>query len=64
MYTKSLRKDFMKASKRLNIFSNFSSMVKGSEDIDDLSDKVIKLEADLAIIKKRQVRTDKLKKRR
>lgn len=63
LYTKSLRTEYMKASKRLNIFSNFSSMVKGSEDIDELSDKMIKMETELAMIKKRQQRSDKLRRK-
>jgi len=36
LYPNSLRAEFMKASKRLNIFSNISHYMKGTEDVESL----------------------------
>ncbi len=43
LYPKSLRREYIKASKRLNIFSNFSNFVKGYEDIEEVQQEINQL---------------------
>ncbi len=43
LFTAKLRKEYLKASGRLNIFSNFSSFVRGYENTEDLKSQIRKL---------------------
>lgn len=47
LYQESLRTEYSKASKRLNIFSNFSSMVKGGTDYQELQSQLTNLQEQL-----------------
>lgn len=44
LYPETLRKEYSKASKRINMFSNFANMVKGFENTEELKDKIRSLE--------------------
>ena len=61
LYPKTLRKEYSKASRRLNIFSSFASMVKGAEEKDKMNERMNQMEGDMSKMKKRIQRTDKLK---
>lgn len=43
LYPESLKKEYSKASKRLNVFSNFSNFVKGAQDMDEMRDEIAKM---------------------
>lgn len=43
LYPDSLKKEYSKASKRLNVFSNFSNFVKGAQDMDEMRDEIAKM---------------------
>jgi len=43
LYPESLRSEYMKASKRINLFSNMSHYMKGYENTDALRTQVLKL---------------------
>jgi len=47
LYPHTMRSEFNKASKRLNIFSNFASMAQGVSNMQELSEKVTNLEQEL-----------------
>lgn len=53
LYPESMRKEYSKASKRLNLFSNLSSFIRGAESIDEMKEVIITLESDMAKISKR-----------
>lgn len=44
LYPETLRKEYSKASKRINMFSNFANMVKGFENTEELKTKIRSLE--------------------
>lgn len=64
LYPRTLRDEYAKASKRLNIFSNITSMAKGSDRADEIEERMKKMEGDLHKIKKRVGRTNPLRKKR
>ena len=43
LYPETLRSEYSKASKKLNVFSNFSSFVKGYENTEELKSQIRKL---------------------
>lgn len=51
LYPESLRMEYSKASKRLNVFSNFSSFVKGGADYQQMQTELIKLREDIEMMK-------------
>ena len=70
-YSENMRVEFMKASGKLNIFSNISKYMKGSSELQVLRDQnqklqveMVEIKEDLAMIKKKQVRTRNLKRKR
>jgi len=63
LFSKTLQKEYSKASRRINIFSNFSSMAKGESNTDEMNEKIKKLEQNMLKIQKRISRTDKLRKK-
>ena len=63
LFSKTLRKEYSKASRRINIFSNFSSMAKGESNTDVMNEKMKKLEENMAKMQKRISRTDKLRRK-
>ena len=63
LFSKTLRKEYSKASRRINIFSNFSSMVKGESNVDEMNEKISQLQQNMAKMKKRISRTSNLRKK-
>ncbi len=63
LYPETLRKEYSKASKMLNIFSNFSSHMKSAQSGDEMKERMSKIEEELAKALKRIKRTDKLKRK-
>ena len=63
LYPKTLRNEYAKASKRLNIFSNITSMAKGADNISEVNDKLNEMEKKLAKVVKRVSRTSNLRKK-
>lgn len=62
LFSKTLRKEYSKASSRINIFTNFSSNAKGASEIDEVKEKLAILEENLLQVTKRRERTRKLRK--
>ena len=63
LFPKSLRTEYAKASHRLNIFSNFSSMAKGIDHISEFGEKLDEVQKKLAKVEKRIARTRNLRKK-
>lgn len=63
LFPKSLRTEYAKASRRLNIFSNFSSMAKGVDNMEEVNDKLNEMEQKLAKVVKRVSRTKNLRRK-
>ncbi|WP_268542364.1 tyrosine-type recombinase/integrase [Candidatus Nitrosotenuis cloacae] len=57
LYPESLRKEYSKASKILNIFSNLESHYKSAQSASDVSERMTKMEDELAKVLKRHERT-------
>lgn len=53
LYPESMRKEYSKASKRLNVFSNLSSFIRGAESMEEMQGKISALETNLAKVTKR-----------
>ena len=64
LFSKTLRKEYSKASHRINIFSNFSSMVKGESNADVVNEKLEKLQQNMAKMQKRISRTNDLRRKK
>ncbi|WP_428324348.1 tyrosine-type recombinase/integrase [Nitrosopumilus sp.] len=64
LFSRTLRKEYSKASRRINIFSNFSSMAKGESNADVMNEKVRKLEENMAKMQKRIERTNSLRRKK
>jgi len=64
LFSKTLRKEYCKASRRINIFSNFSSMVKGESNSDEMNEKITQLQQNMEKMQKRIIRTDKLRRKK
>jgi hypothetical protein len=64
LFSPNLRKEYSKASRRINIFSNFSSMVKGESDTDEMNEKIEKLQQNMAKMQKRISRTNNLRRKK
>ena len=60
MFSGELRREYAKGSYKINIFSNFSNMVKGGNNAEDVNKKIKQLQLNMDKIKKRISRTDKL----
>ncbi|PBO84881.1 MAG: hypothetical protein COA77_07270 [Thaumarchaeota archaeon] len=63
MFSKTLQKEYSKASRRINIFSNFSSMAKGESNTDVMNEKMEKLQQNMEKMQKRISRTNKLQRK-
>jgi len=63
LFSKTLRKEYAKASRRINIFSNFSSMAKGESNADVMNEKMEKLQQNMEKMQKRISRTNRLRKK-
>ena len=63
LFPKSLRTEYAKASRRLNIFSNFSSMARGVDNIGEVKDKLNEMERKLDKVVKRVSRTKNLRRK-
>lgn len=63
LFSKTLRKEYAKASRRINIFSNFSSMAKGESNADLMNEKISKLEQNMEKMQKKISRTSKLRRK-
>jgi hypothetical protein len=64
LYPETLRKEYCKASKLLNIFSNFASFVKGGQSNDEMKERMSKVESELSKVFKHHDRTKNLKRKR
>ena len=64
LFSKTLRKEYSKASRRINIFSNFSSMAKGESNADVMNEKIEKLQENMAKMQKRISRTNNLRRKK
>ncbi len=64
LYPESLRKEYSKASKLLNIFSNFVSSVKSAQNEDSIKERMSKMESELAKLYKHHDRTKNLKRKK
>jgi integrase len=62
LYPESLRKEYSKASKILNIFSNLESHYKSAQDASGVNERMSKMEQSIAKMKKRISRADKWEK--
>jgi len=49
LYPETLRQEFSKASKRINVFSNFSSIVKGYENTEEMREEIKSLKEEQKI---------------
>ena len=49
LYPDTLRKEYSKASNRINVFSNFSNMVKGHENSEELKQQIKQLQEEQAV---------------
>lgn len=64
LYPESLRKEYCKASKLLNMFSNFASMVKSANNEDNIKERMNVMELELAKILKRHKRVKNLRRKK
>lgn len=64
LYPETLRHEYAKASKRLNIFSNFSDFVQNQQSMHELTEKLHKMEDEIAKITKRGKWMEKSRKKR
>ncbi len=62
LYPDSMRAEFMKVSKKINIFSNIAHYMNGSEDVDALREKIAELTANQDKILLELARLDEIKK--
>lgn len=53
LYPESVRMEYSKASKRLNIFSKLSSFIRGAEDLEEMQKELVNVKTDLAKVTKR-----------
>jgi hypothetical protein len=52
LYPDTLKKEYSKASKQLNVFSNFANAVKGAQDMDEIRDDVEKMKKKITWMEK------------
>lgn len=62
LFPRTLRTEYSKASRRINIFSNFSNMVKGESNTDMMNEKIRTLEENMKKMQARIERQNRLKK--
>jgi hypothetical protein len=60
LFPETLRIEYSKASKLINIFSNFSNFVKSSHTVEEMNQKMSEMEKELKKVSKRVARTNKL----
>lgn len=64
MFDVTMRKEYIKASGRLNIFSKFQEIAKGVSSEDEMREKLKEVEAKMEKMDKRISRTDKLRRKK
>ncbi|WP_428323708.1 hypothetical protein [Nitrosopumilus sp.] len=64
MFDVTMRKEYIKASGRLNIFSKFQEISKGVSSEDEMREKLKEVEAKMEKMNKRISRTDKLRRKK
>lgn len=64
LFTSTLRKEYVKASGRLNVFSKFKEISKGITTEDEMRQKLTEMELKMQKMDKRISRTDKLRQKR
>jgi len=63
LFTTTLRKEYAKASGRLNVFSKFQEVSKGFNEMDEMKGKMDEMEVNMNKMEKRISRTNRLRKK-